>query len=391
MINFSMKSRFLILFLSVISLGFVSNDSYAQQSIEVKGIVLDEFDNPIPFAAISIVKKNRGTSSTEDGEFSLRITTSDLEETLSFTSLGFNSFKIKIKDFLAQAEKKIILKETVMEMDEITIVAPKTYVLNALKNLKENTLSKPHQIELLYRRAATEGGKSKFFVENYIKIRDRGPAYPLGVVQVTEARKSADYRIWKRKQWTHDINWMITANPLRPTDRTPNLKKFKWKIVGETSYDGEEVLIFEGEGKQKWNKVKLYIGIDTYGIYRIERNKALLVYKRHENGKLYLSYYANEWGLGRGQIPKEYWNTEAEKMSYRLEAFIYKVETDKKKINVNAFGGDTDMGSLDLPYNPDFWKNLSMPPDTKFFKQIKSELEGNFGVPLEVQYNLANQ
>lgn len=32
-----------------------------------------------------------------------------------------------------------------------------------------------------------------------------------------------------------------------------------------------------------------------------------------------------------------------------------------------------------------------MPPDTKFFKQIKSELEGNFGVPLEVQYNLANQ
>ncbi|APZ45584.1 hypothetical protein BW723_04415 [Polaribacter reichenbachii] len=386
-----MKSRFIILFLSIIFFGFNSQNSFAQKSIEVKGIVLDEFNNPIPFAAISILKKNRGTSSTEDGEFSLKITSSELEDMLSFTSLGFNPFKIKIKDYLAQAEKKIVLKETVFEMDEITIVAPKTYVINALKKLKDNTLSKPHQIELLYRRAATEGGKSKFFVENYIKIRDRGPASPLGIVEVTESRKSADYRIWKRKQWTHDINWMITANPLRPTDRTPNLKKYKWEITGETSYEGEEVLIFEGTGKNKWDKVKLYIGVDSYGVFRIERNKAIMVYKRHENGKLYLSYYANEWGLGRKQIPQKYWNTDAEEMSYRLEAFVYKVETDKKKIDVNAFGGDTDMGSLDLPYNAEFWKNLSMPPDTKFFKQIKKELEGNFGVPLEVQYNLANQ
>lgn len=386
-----MKSKFVILLLCVIALFLVSNNAFAQQNIEVKGIVLDEFDIPIPFAAISIVKKNRGTSTTEDGEFSLKITSNELEDILSFTSLGFNPIKIKIKDYLAQDQKKIVLKETVFEMDEITIVAPKTYVLNALKKLKENTLSKPHQIELLYRRAATEGGKSKFFVENYIKIRDRGPAYPLGIVQVTEARKSADYRIWKREQWTHDINWMITANPLRPTERTPNLKKFKWEITGETSYEGEEVLIFEGTGKNKWDKVKLYIGVDSYGVFRIERNKAILVYKKHENGKLYLSYYANEWGLGKKQIPQRYWNTEAEKMSYRLEAFVYKVETDKKKIKVNAFGGTTDMGSLDLPYNADFWKNLSMPPDTKFFKQIKKELEGNYGVPLEVQYNLVNQ
>ena len=77
-------------------------------------------------------------------------------------------------------------------------------------------------------------------------------------------------------------------------------------------------------------------------------------------------------------------------MSYRLEAFVYNVELDKKKINVDEFGGKTDMGSLDLPYNAKFWNNLSMPPDTKFFKKIKSELEGNFGVPLKVQYNLVN-
>lgn len=50
-----MKSKFVILLFSVIALFLVSNNAFAQQNIEVKGIVLDEFDNPIPFAAISIV------------------------------------------------------------------------------------------------------------------------------------------------------------------------------------------------------------------------------------------------------------------------------------------------------------------------------------------------
>tara|TARA_R110002126_G_scaffold291782_1_gene458015 strand:- start:31134 stop:32291 length:1158 start_codon:yes stop_codon:yes gene_type:complete len=384
-----MKKIFKI-YLSILFLGLLPINTNAQQKIVVKGIVLDEFNNSIPFAAISILKKNKGTSSTEDGEFSLFVTKENLQDTLSISSLGFVTSKIVIRDYLAQKEEKIILKESVMEMDEITILAPSHYVINALKKLKQNTLSKSHQIELLYRRAATEGGKSKFFVENYIRIRDRGPANPLGSIQVLEARKSADYRAWKRKQWTHDINWMQTANPLRPSNRKPNLKKFKWKIIDETSYEGEDVLILEGVGKKKWDKVKLYIGFKTYAIYRIERQKALFVYQKHENGKLYLSYYSNEWGLGRNMIPEKYWNTPAEKMSYRLEAFVYNVELDKKKINVDEFGGKTDMGSLDLPYNAKFWNNLSMPPDTKFFKKIKSELEGNFGVPLKVQYNLVN-
>ncbi|GAL62712.1 hypothetical protein [Algibacter lectus] len=90
-------------------------------------------------------------------------------------------------------------------------------------------------------------------------------------------------------------------------------------------------------------------------------------------------------------IPEEYWNTEAEKMSYRLEAFVYNIEIDKKKIRIRGFGDDTDMGSLDLPYHPQFWRNLSMPPDTKFYKKIKSELESNYGVSLEKQFELVNK
>ncbi|KAA5823736.1 carboxypeptidase-like regulatory domain-containing protein [Algibacter amylolyticus] len=359
--------------------------------VEIDGIILDETNFPVPYAAVGIVEKYLGTSSTEDGEFSMLVTKGELQDSLSISCLGYDTIKIKVEDYLNQEEKKIVLVESVFEMDEIKLLNPLEYVLNAQKSLKENTISTPHKIEMLYRRAATEGGRSKFLVENYIKIRDRGPAYPLGVVEVAEARKSADYRIWKRVQWTHSINHMANGNPLRPSEKQPNLKKFTWKKIGDSSYEGEDVLILEGTGKKQWNKIKLYIGIDTYSVYRIEKQKALYIYQKHQNGKLYLSYYANEWGFQRDMIPEQYWNTEAEKMSYRLEAFVYNIEIDKKKIRIKSFGDDTDMGSLDLPYHPQFWRNLSMPPDTKFYKKIKSELESNYGVSLEKQFELVNK
>lgn len=381
------------LFLSLIFSLLVLFQSNAQQgNIEVNGIIIDETNYPVPYVAIGIVEKYKGTSSTEDGEFSMIITKNELQDSLSISCLGYDSFKIKVQDYLNQPEKKIILKESVVEMNEITLLKPIDYVLNAYKSLKNNYVSVPHQLDILYRRACTEGKKSKFFVENYIKVRDRGPAYNLGTVQVAEARKSADYRIWKRKQHTHSINHMANGNPLRPSDKRPNLKKFKWKKIGDTSYEGEDVVIIEGTSiKQKWTKIKYYIGLDTYSVFKIERGKALYLFKKHNNGKLYLSYYAHEWGFGRNMIPEEYWNTEAEKMSYRLEAFVQNIETNKKKIKVSAFGGETDMGSQELDYHPEFWNNYSMPPDTKFFKKIKKELESNYGVPLETQFKLVNK
>ena len=69
-------------------------------------------------------------------------------------------------------------------------------------------------------------------------------------------------------------------NPLRTGF---NRKHFLWKIVGDSSYDGEDIIIIEGRSKKnKKHTIKLYIGMTTYGIYRLEnsRLKALYIYKR---------------------------------------------------------------------------------------------------------------
>ena len=364
------------------------------QNTQVKGLVVDGFDTPIPFAAVTILNKNIGISTTEDGEFSLLVTSNELQDTLSISSLGFKTFNIKISDYLAQKQQKITIEEDVFEMDEVVLLSPRLYVVEALKRLKGNTLSTPHKLELLYRRAATEEGRSKFFVENYIKLRDRGPAYPLGSVQVVQARKSADYRAWKRKQWRHSIVGMSEKNPLRPiaSQHFRNIKKFIWNKIGESTYEGEDVLILEGKNpKEEWEKITLYVGIDTYKVYRIERGRALYIYKNHKSGKLVLNYFKDDWQFPRWAIPSELLGTVAETLRYKIEAFVYNVETDRKKIGVRSFGADKDMGTIDLPYNASFWSRLNLPPDTKFYKRIKKEQEQIFGVPLEVQYSLVNE
>lgn len=372
---------------------FISTSIFAQQKIEINGIIIDEFKYPIPYVSVGIVKKHIGTASTDDGEFSFLVTKNELQDTLSISSLGYDPFKIKIADYLELTDKTIILNETLTELNEVKLLSPKDYVINALNNLKDNTISQPHKIELLYRRANTEGNKAKFFVENYIKIRDRGPAYGPGVIEVTEARKSADYRIWKGKQWQHSIVSLFNVNPLRPheSQHKRNLKKFIWKKTGESSFEGEDVLIIKGQNpKIDWEKITLYIGVETYKVYRIERGTTLYVYKKHKSGKLVLSYFRNQWKLKKHMIPKEYLNTDVETSHFKTEAFVYNVETDKKKIRVVPFGEETDMGILELPYHGVFWKNLSMPPDTKFYKRIKNELEGLYGVSLEKQFQIVN-
>jgi hypothetical protein len=187
---------------------------------------------------------------------------------------------------------------------------------------------------------------------------------------------------------------MNDVNPLRPngSQHSRNLKKFLWNKIGESTYEGEDVLILEGKNpKKKWETIVFYLGIDTYKIYRIERSKSIFVYKNHKSGKLVLNYFKNEWNFPKWNMPAEILGTDGETLNYKIEAFVYNIETDKKKMKFKSFGGEQDMGSLELPYDAAFWENLNTPPDTKFYKKLKKEQGEIFGVPLDVQYALVNK
>lgn len=251
----------LLMFLLIVS------NAFSQNLIEVKGLVKDSGDFEVAFASVFLEKSRVGTTTTEDGEFSLVVKETDLQDVITINSLGFETFKIKVQDFINLKDRVIVMKDAVVALDEVKILTPKDYLLKAKENIKKTTVSKSHQLTLLYRRASSEEGKARFFMEQYMKVKDRGPsAFSISQIEVVESRKSADYRFFKKKEHRHSVIPMTIRNPIRHlTSRV--IKKTKWKIVGNSSYEGEDVIIVEGRvGDEYTNKAKFYIGMDTYAI-----------------------------------------------------------------------------------------------------------------------------
>jgi hypothetical protein len=77
-------------------------------------------------------------------------------------------------------------------------------------------------------------------------------------------------------------------------------------------------------------------------------------------------------------------------MDYRHEVFVIGVVEDKKMFDYSGITGNKDMTLFKIPYDLNFWKNISMPPETKFYKKNISELESLYDVPIETQFQYSN-
>ena len=381
------KNNLIIFFVSLVHISV-----FSQSEIIVESEITDINKQTLAFTSISIMSKSIGTISNEEGRFSLRLTKENLNDTITISTLGFKSFKIKVQDFIDQDIKVVTLEEDLVSLDEIVIQDPSSYVKSALKKLKETTYSKGHQLNILYRRFSNENNVSRFLVEHYAKVYDNGPtSREFGPIEIVEARKSNDYRFAKKKQKFHAIKMTAKQNPLRAGIST---RSYKWKIVDDTSYDGEDVIVLEGTDKNKKNKwIRLYIGSDTSNIYKFEKSdlNAVYIYKKNKDGTMVLSYHNREYVFREKVSPqtKRLLKLEEDeiKLSYRHEAIILGIETDRKKIRVSEnIKLGKDIGDYNLKYDPQFWETVSLPPDSKFYKESSNQLENIYGIPLETQF-----
>ncbi|WP_339623472.1 carboxypeptidase-like regulatory domain-containing protein [uncultured Winogradskyella sp.] len=407
MSNTYYKSGFLKKLLLIISVFLGVTIASSQNKIEITGTVFDEYEMPIPYASVGIPSKYIGTSTNDDGVFSMRVSAENMSDSLEISSIGFKTYKIKVEDYINNNVTTIILKEEVVSLDAVIIQKPAEIVKIALKNLRKTSLSSRHQIDMLYRRSSVENGKTRFMVEHYLNLMDFGPSdLKLDEVGIAESRKSADYRFAFKKQAAHAVHVMTQINPLR---KNINVKDYQWKRIDDTAYDGEDILIIQGKKKsqkkhQEKNWIKLYIGLDTYGIYKVEVSrhasefsnlKAFYLYKKNSDGKLVLSYHNREANF-RTPISEEKQRllklkTKNVVSSYRHEAIVLHIETNRKKFDVkNSISESKDMGDYNITYNADFWRAISLPPETKFYKKSVTELESIYGVPLETQFNGVN-
>jgi len=108
---------------------------FSQQHV-AKGVVLDKVTNePIPYVNISILESRVGTSSDDDGSFSLEIKKEDINKVVRLSSLGYESSKITVSLFLKS--EKIFLKPRTEVLEEVIITnkfEEKTNVINKIED-----------------------------------------------------------------------------------------------------------------------------------------------------------------------------------------------------------------------------------------------------------------
>jgi len=236
MIKLINSIKFLFIFCSITYV-------YGQNKIVIQGVVYDEYEYPIPYASVGIVKKNIGTSSTEEGSFKFYVSTNELNDIIEISSIGYESIEISVQDFINTSQKKFVLTEKITELGEVSIESPRNIVKKALKKLKDNSISDKHKLGILYRRWSVEDKICRYFIEQYIDVLDRGPSSYIHAFDVKHSRNSSDYRFIKNEQDRHAIQFMEQNNPLRDG---PPMSSYTWKKIDDTFYEGEDVIVLQG-------------------------------------------------------------------------------------------------------------------------------------------------
>jgi hypothetical protein len=108
-----MLSKTILLFLFFVSFSIAA---------QIKGIVVDKNNKPIPYANIWVENENIGASTEENGQFIINV--KDNTKNLIFSALGFEKKTIKGSD-----AEKVVLNTTTYQLNEV-------YVLNKKETKK---------------------------------------------------------------------------------------------------------------------------------------------------------------------------------------------------------------------------------------------------------------
>ncbi|MBT9393882.1 carboxypeptidase-like regulatory domain-containing protein [Hymenobacter sp. NST-14] len=159
-----MKSILLFLLLAL-----VSSYTYGQQ-ILLKGRVLDEKNQPVPYASVGVEGAEVGTATNEAGEFLLRVPR--LPQQLKFSSLGFEPVTQPVAS--ASAPLVIRLRASAVALPEVRVRNPQQIATELVQRASAKLARHRRQVsygQAFYRQKQRHNGRYTEFLDAYYDVR----------------------------------------------------------------------------------------------------------------------------------------------------------------------------------------------------------------------------
>jgi TonB-linked SusC/RagA family outer membrane protein len=116
-INYLITENNLILINPKLAVNNSASEQSQQQSITIKGTVLDKENDPLAGASVIVKGTKAGTAADANGQYSIQV--SDKNAILSFSYLGYTSQEVKVGD---RHVVDVILLENLSELDEVVVI-----------------------------------------------------------------------------------------------------------------------------------------------------------------------------------------------------------------------------------------------------------------------------
>ncbi len=169
---FSIIDKYIIIAKDVSAYGSKTDTIQASDITYLSGILIDETSgDPLPFATIGLKNKGRGTITNSNGEFGLKITTGSLNDTLSFSYLGFLGKEIPVNQFTGK-NKRVILTREFIPIPEIIIrtQVPQEIIYKTISAISDNYGSSPAMLTGFYREGVMKKKDLQVYSEAVLHI-----------------------------------------------------------------------------------------------------------------------------------------------------------------------------------------------------------------------------
>lgn len=135
------------------------------QELTIAGAIKSEADGkPISYVNIGIRKKNIGTASNEQGRFILQLPQQHLQDTLTFSAIGYHELAMPVRDLVKAQPLQIKLIEKTTALQEVVIKSRK---------MKEKKLGITGRLHGVWGNPEHRDGKDVYEFANFIKTKDQ--------------------------------------------------------------------------------------------------------------------------------------------------------------------------------------------------------------------------